>query len=47
MVLLETLNAGGRTIVIVTHEAVLAKRCRRQIHIRDGRIVDTPDPVSA
>ena len=47
MGLLETLNASGRTIVIVTHDAALAKRCRRQIHIRDGRIVDTPVPVSA
>jgi putative ABC transport system ATP-binding protein len=47
MVLLETLNAGGRTIVIVTHDAALAKRCRRQIYVRDGRVVDTPVPVPA
>jgi putative ABC transport system ATP-binding protein len=42
MALLEALNAGGRTIVIVTHDAVIARRCQRQIHIRDGRIVETP-----
>jgi putative ABC transport system ATP-binding protein len=47
MVLLETLNAGGRTIVIVTHDVALARRCRRQIYIRDGRIVDVPVAVPA
>ncbi len=42
MVLLESLNASGRTIVVVTHDAAIAKRCRRQIYIRDGRIVENP-----
>jgi putative ABC transport system ATP-binding protein len=42
MCLLESLNAEGRTIVIVTHDTAVAKRCRRQIHIRDGRIVENP-----
>jgi putative ABC transport system ATP-binding protein len=42
MGLLETLNAGGRTIVIVTHDAIVAKCCRRQIQIRDGQIVENP-----
>jgi len=37
---LEQLNAQGRTIIIVTHEATIANQCRRQIHIRDGRIVN-------
>ena len=45
MVLLETLNAGGRTIVIVTHDIALARRCRRQIHIRDGKVVEDPPPA--
>jgi putative ABC transport system ATP-binding protein len=40
MGLLDTLNTGGRTIVIVTHDIAVAGRCRRQVHLRDGRIVD-------
>jgi putative ABC transport system ATP-binding protein len=42
MTLLEGLNAGGRTIVIVTHDQVIARRCQREIHLRDGRIVENP-----
>jgi putative ABC transport system ATP-binding protein len=40
MSLFASLNDQGRTIIIVTHEADVAKHCRRQIHLRDGRIVD-------
>lgn len=40
MVLFESLNRQGRTIIIVTHEADIARRCQRSIHIRDGQIVD-------
>jgi len=40
MATLEQLNAQGRTIIIVTHEATIANQCGRQIHIRDGRIVN-------
>jgi putative ABC transport system ATP-binding protein len=38
--LFESLNAAGHTIIIVTHEPDIAARCRRQIYMRDGRIVD-------
>jgi putative ABC transport system ATP-binding protein len=31
----------GITLIIVTHDAELAARCKRQIYIKDGRIVDT------
>jgi putative ABC transport system ATP-binding protein len=30
----------GITLIIVTHDAELAARCKRQIYIKDGRIVD-------
>jgi putative ABC transport system ATP-binding protein len=40
MELFESLSAQGRTIVIVTHESEVAERCKRAIHIRDGRIMD-------
>ncbi|MCX5682944.1 MAG: ABC transporter ATP-binding protein [Planctomycetota bacterium] len=39
LALLESLNASGHTIIIVTHDPDIAARCRRQIHMRDGRIV--------
>lgn len=34
--LLETLNAEGRTVVVVTHEEPVGARARRRISIRDG-----------
>jgi putative ABC transport system ATP-binding protein len=40
MALIYSLNAAGRTILLVTHEPDIARQCRRQIHMRDGRIVD-------
>lgn len=40
MALFCELNRQGRTIVIVTHEPVVAQYCPRRIHLHDGRIVD-------
>jgi putative ABC transport system ATP-binding protein len=37
--LLEDLNAGGATIVVITHERELAARLPRRIDVLDGRIV--------
>ena len=39
MNLLVDLNQQGRTIIIVTHEADIAAYCRRQIQMRDGKII--------
>ena len=33
------LNASGRTVVVVTHDPSVAARARRQVSLRDGRIV--------
>lgn len=35
---LSTLHASGRTLLIVTHSAEVARRCQRIIQMRDGRI---------
>ena len=36
--MLDQLNAAGRTVIIVTHDPNVAKRCRRVVELRDGRI---------
>jgi putative ABC transport system ATP-binding protein len=39
MDLFHELNAAGRTIVLITHDADVAAAAGRQIHLRDGRVV--------
>ena len=39
MDLLEEINQSGTTVVIVTHDEEIAKRCSRTIRLRDGIIV--------
>jgi putative ABC transport system ATP-binding protein len=29
----------GTTLLLITHDPLLAERCGRQVHIEDGRIV--------
>ncbi len=38
--LFEELNASGITLIIVTHEPDIARRARRRLTFRDGRIVE-------
>ncbi len=40
LAIFEALNAQGRTVILVTHEPDVARHCRRQIAMRDGRIVE-------
>jgi len=37
--ILDSLNKKGKTIVMVTHESDIARRARRTISMRDGRII--------
>ena len=39
MAILDRLHAEGQTLVIVTHEEDIARRCRRTIRLRDGQVV--------
>ena len=39
MEVFEKLNSEGQTVIIVTHDPEVAKRCRRHIEISDGKIV--------
>jgi putative ABC transport system ATP-binding protein len=36
--LLASLNREGRTVVVVTHNEVLARRAQRVVRLKDGRI---------
>ena len=40
MELLESINDAGSTIIMVTHDADLARRARRNVHVLDGRVDD-------
>ena len=40
--LLQEINDGGTTIIMVTHELTLADRAKRNIFVRDGEIHDGP-----
>ena len=42
--LLEELNSQGRTIIMVTHDAHVARRCQRVVELRDGQVY-TPEPA--
>ncbi|MBT2585457.1 ABC transporter ATP-binding protein [Arthrobacter sp. ISL-95] len=47
-VLLHSVAANGRTLLVVTHDPNVAARCERVVELRDGRIVaDTGNSMSA
>jgi putative ABC transport system ATP-binding protein len=45
MALLQELNAGGMTVVLVTHDPRIAEHCTRVVRVLDGRIVGD-EPVA-
>jgi putative ABC transport system ATP-binding protein len=48
LALLDALNADGRTVIVVTHDHGVARRCRRVLEIRDGLITEqTPEQQAA
>lgn len=38
---------NGATLIVVTHDPDLAAKCDRQIHIKDGKIIDIKQPKPA
>ncbi|WP_211215751.1 ABC transporter ATP-binding protein [Microbacterium indicum] len=40
MTLLESLNADGLTLFLVTHDSAVARRARRRLRLADGRVTD-------
>jgi putative ABC transport system ATP-binding protein len=46
MDLLQSINASGTTILMVTHNSELAQRARRQVHMVDGQIA-TDGPIGS
>jgi putative ABC transport system ATP-binding protein len=44
LALFDNLNAEGQTIVIVTHDPIVAARCRRVVRLSDGRVVGDGPP---
>ncbi len=44
MELMERLNEGGQTIVVITHDASVAKRARRVVEMHDGNLKEGEDP---
>ncbi len=45
MNILVELNRSGKTVVVVTHEQMIAERTHRTVHLHDGRVV--PDGADA
>lgn len=43
MKIFKSLNKKGKTIVLITHEANIAKNAKRIVALRDGEILDKPE----
>ncbi len=49
--LIEEINRGGTTVIMVTHDPELARRAHRHVHVMDGKVTDLqpfePRPLHA
>lgn len=46
LALIDELHAGGRTVIVITHEAEVGERADRIVHVRDGLVDDgTGSPI--
>ncbi|WP_433042628.1 ABC transporter ATP-binding protein [Dactylosporangium sp. CS-033363] len=46
LALLQDLNAGGVTLLVITHDATVAAACPRQVRLHDGRIATDSGDVA-
>lgn len=44
LALFQQLNAAGRTVILVTHDEMVARHCLRVVRLRDGRVI-SDEPV--
>ncbi len=44
--LFDALHDGGNTVILVTHESDIARHSRRQVMLRDGRVVEDVAPAA-
>jgi putative ABC transport system ATP-binding protein len=47
LALFAEIHGSGNTVILVTHDGEVARKARRIIHIRDGRIVKDEAPLEA
>jgi putative ABC transport system ATP-binding protein len=40
MDLLKRLNQDGKTVIVITHDPLVAGECRRVVRLADGRVAD-------
>jgi putative ABC transport system ATP-binding protein len=45
--LFKQLNAQGRTVLVVTHDASVAAHCQREIFLHDGKVADPADHMES
>jgi putative ABC transport system ATP-binding protein len=46
MAIFQALNDEGRTVILITHEPDIARFARRNVHVRDGKVV-SDEPTGA
>jgi putative ABC transport system ATP-binding protein len=45
LALFTSINARGHTVIIVTHDLAVARHCRREIYLKDGKLATPPEAL--
>ncbi len=46
LALFTSINARGHTVIIVTHDLAVARHCRREIYLKDGKLATPPEALA-